>query len=64
MNLYLQIISVIVVLQSKNKFLLVQRHKDDDIFPGVWQNLGGKIESGETVESAIKREVKEEVGLH
>ena len=59
----LQIISVIVVIKCKDKYLLVQRSENDDIFPGKWQNLGGKIELGETVESAIKREAKEEIGL-
>ncbi|RJR29235.1 NUDIX hydrolase [Candidatus Microgenomates bacterium] len=59
----LQITSVIVVLKCQNKFLLVQRNENDDIFPGKWQNMGGKIELGETVEKAIKREVEEEIGL-
>lgn len=59
----LQIVSVIVVIRCNGKFLLVQRNKNDDIFPGLWQNLGGKIELGETVEDSIKREVKEEIGL-
>lgn len=59
----LQVISVILVIRCQNKFLLVQRSQDDDIFPGHWQNMGGKIEVGETVESAISREMAEEVGL-
>ncbi|MFH1863315.1 MAG: NUDIX hydrolase [bacterium] len=63
MNQPLQIVSVIIVLECESKFLLVQRNKNDDIFPGKWQNLGGKIEPGETVENAIRREVREEIGL-
>lgn len=59
----LQLVSVIVVIGCSNKFLLVQRKRTDDIFPGKWQNLGGKIELGETVEEAIKREISEEVGI-
>jgi len=63
MNQPLQIVSIIITLQCEDKFLLVQRSNNDDIFPGKWQNLGGKIELGETVEKAIRREIKEEVGL-
>lgn len=63
MDQLLQIVSVIVALECESKFLLVQRNKNDDILPGKWQNLGGKIEPGETVENAIRREVREEIGL-
>jgi len=59
----LQIVSVIIVIKCSGKFLLVQRSENDDIFPGKWQNLGGKIELSETVEKAIKREVQEEIGV-
>lgn len=59
----LQVISVILVIRCQGKFLLVQRSENDDIFPGFWQNMGGKIEVGETVEKAIAREMMEEVGL-
>lgn len=55
--------SVITVLRYRDRFLLAQRREDDDIFPGKWQNIGGKIELGETVEGAIKREIEEKIGL-
>lgn len=57
------IVTVIVILKYRNQYLLVQRNKDDEIFPGKWQNLGGKVELGERLEEAIRREVEEEVGI-
>lgn len=57
------LVSVIIVIKHFNQFLLVQRKHNDDIFPGKWQNLGGKVEPEETVENAIIREVKEEVNI-
>ena len=60
----LQIVSVIIILKCSNKYLLVQRAKDDDIFPGKWQNLGGKVKLGERIEESIKREISEEIGLN
>ena len=59
----IHIVTVIVIIKYRNRYLLVQRSKDDDIFPLNWQNLGGKVEVGERIEEAINREVKEESGI-
>lgn len=59
----LQIVSTIAIVRCQQKFLLVQRALNDDIFPGKWQNIGGKVEVGEIVEEAIFREIEEEAGL-
>lgn len=48
------------ILNGQGKLLLVQSHKWKD---GLWHVPGGHIEWGESIEDAVKREVKEEVGL-
>lgn len=57
------VVSVIAIIHFQNKFLLVKRQKDDELFPSHWQNLGGKLETGERIESALKREIQEEIGI-
>lgn len=47
----------------KDKFLFVQRHKNDDVLPGYWCFPGGKVHVGETLAVAMERECKEETGL-
>lgn len=48
---------------DNDKVLIVKRSKDDDVFPNLWELPGGGVEFGESFESALIRETKEEVGL-
>ncbi|MCS7279889.1 MAG: (deoxy)nucleoside triphosphate pyrophosphohydrolase [Thermodesulfobacteriaceae bacterium] len=49
-------------IEKEGKFLLVQRpfHKRNG---GLWEFPGGKVERGETLEEALKRELKEELDI-
>jgi len=51
------------VVLSEGKVLIVQRSTDDEFGGGTWECVGGKIEFGEDLESALIREIKEEVSL-
>ena len=56
---YLLLPGVSAVIREGDRFLLA-RHKDS----GRWSLIGGGIEPGESPESAVQREVAEELGVH
>lgn len=50
-----------IVFNRQNQVLLIQRNQPPAI--GLWSIPGGKLEAGETLTAACKREIKEETGL-
>lgn len=50
-----------VILDEANKVLLVLRKKAPEA--GCWSLPGGKVDYMETIENAIMREIKEELGV-
>lgn len=56
-----QIEVVAAIIIQDNTVLIAQRQKDE--FAGMWEFPGGKIESGETHEVALIREIQEELNL-
>ena len=50
---------VAAIIQDDDKFLATQRGYGE--FKGLWEFPGGKIDSGETREEALIREIKEEL---
>ena len=52
-----------LILNDKNEVLLMKRGKKSKNEAGFWNKPGGTVEFGETVENAVKRETKEELGI-
>ena len=56
-----QIKVVAAIIQNKNKILATKRGYGE--FINMWEFPGGKIESGETKDEALIREIKEELNV-
>lgn len=55
-------VAVAVILGNDEQVLLTQRHADSHQ-GGLWEFPGGKLESGESLSSALIRELREELGI-
>jgi 8-oxo-dGTP diphosphatase len=55
-------VAVGVLLQPDGHFLVTSRPVGK-VYAGYWEFPGGKLEQGETVEQALRRELREELGI-
>ncbi len=56
-------IVVAVIQNSAGEYLICKKPADRGVFPGQWAIPGGGIDPGERMADALRREVREEVGL-
>ncbi len=55
-------VAVGVLIKPNGDFLLTSR-PPGKVYEGYWEFPGGKLEAGETVEQALRRELTEEIGI-
>jgi hypothetical protein len=56
-------VAVGILFQPDETFLLTTRPKGK-VYEGYWEFPGGKLESGESVPEALRRELQEELGIY
>jgi 8-oxo-dGTP diphosphatase len=55
-------VAVGVLIDPEGRFLLTSRPAGK-VYAGYWEFPGGKVEAGESVEAALRRELHEELGI-
>lgn len=60
----ISVFTTLAYIEKDDSYLMLHRvKKKEDINEGKWIGVGGKLESGETMVRAMKREIEEETGL-
>ena len=57
------LVSAVALIDSDGRVLLAQRPEGKSM-AGLWEFPGGKVETGETPEVALIRELEEELGIN
>lgn len=55
-------VAVAIIINSNNE-ILISRRSADQHQGNKWEFPGGKVEEGESTETALNREIKEELGI-
>jgi mutator protein MutT len=56
-------IEVVAAIIRRANQILITRRLNDAHLPGLWEFPGGKVEQGESLEEALQREIREELGI-
>lgn len=56
------LVAAVVLIDTQNRVLLAQRPEGKSM-AGLWEFPGGKVEAGELPETALVRELHEELGI-
>lgn len=62
-NMTTKTVNVAVGVIKKNNAIFICKRADEQHQGGLWEFPGGKVEAGESVFAALKRELSEEVGI-
>jgi len=58
------IVALKAIIMFNGKALIIQRSSTDDVGADTWEFAGGKLDFGEDLEAALRREIQEETGLN
>ncbi|MDP9898571.1 NUDIX domain-containing protein [Variovorax ginsengisoli] len=56
-------VAVGILIRAQDDALLLSTRPEGKPYAGYWEFPGGKLEAGETVEAALRRELHEELGI-
>ncbi len=54
---------VCAAIRNRDGKILIARRKPEKILGGFWEFPGGKLEAGEELEAALRRELREELAI-
>ena len=52
----------VAIIEQQGRYLITQR-RSTDVLAGLWEFPSGKVETGETDEAALRRELRERAGV-
>jgi mutator protein MutT len=57
------IVDVVAAIIRDNDKILISQRSDNVHLPGLWEFPGGKVEPDESLQAALEREIREELGV-